>query len=635
MQTSRQNVKKSAAASLRPVARKFLAAFKLQRMQSKSPIEQAIARQDWSLARKFSQTAIEALWFERFVVSVGNRMLNLVNYKKQIDQYRIKSKQTATKPKIAIYTAITGKYDSLKLPEVLDERFDYFVYSDGPVPDSGIYQVRPTSYFNEDPTRSARFIKTHPHWLFRDYDIAIWIDANVMITGDIYPIVETFIDSGKPLAAMPHPHRTTVYQELEACLAFKKDNAEEMIEQVERYRAAGFNGEGLIESSLLLFDLHQPTVATFLDFWWKEIDSYSRRDQLSAGYALNQTNIDWLRLSVPPHSIRDHPLFVITPHAAAVNEAMVELNKKVAHAEIDPFEIKPFAKVKSAQVAAQKNREVDIVLCVHNAPDDVTKCLASLAQHKNSKQRLIIVDDGSGAPTAAILKSFVKKHSWAKLIRHEKAMGYTKAANAGLKASTGELVILLNSDTVVTDSWVEKMADAVFGTPGAGMVGPLSSAASVQSLPDYQSTKNQTAINDLPEGVSIEEMNTYCEQWAPAGYTPFATMLHGFCLGITREVINTVGLFDEKHFPRGYGEENDYCFRAVNAGFGLVVAVNTYVFHAKSKSYSSDVRVSLMQQGTQALRDLYGKRRITNAIRSMQDNPTLVRMRGEAKKLYK
>lgn len=290
--------------------------------------------------------------------------------------------------------------------------------------------------------------------------------------------------------------------------------------------------------------------------------------------------------------------------------------------------------VREQRIAKQGFTRIDIVVCVHNALEDVTNCLEAIKTHRtSSNQKLIIVDDGSDKPTAAYLEKFSEAHDWVSRIRHYKAVGYTKAANAGLKASSGELVILLNSDTVVTDSWAEKMADAIEAT-AAGIVGPLSNAASVQSIPDFRSKNNQTAINELPAGVNPEKMNTYCEEWTPARKLPIVPLVHGFCFGVTREVLNKVGLFDEKNFPKGYGEENDYCLRAADQGFSLVIATHTYIYHEKSKSYDDTKRITLMREGQLTLRKLYGKGRVEKAIRKMVENPQLIHMRNMAKKLY-
>ena len=116
---------------------------------------------------------------------------------------------------------------------------------------------------------------------------------------------------------------------------------------------------------------------------------------------------------------------------------------------------------------------------------------------------------------------------------------------------------------------------------------------------------------------------------------PRVPLVHGFCFGVTREAIDRIGFFDEGRFPNGYGEENDYCVRAVNGGFSLVIATHTYVFHAKSKSYVGPEHVALMKAGSEALGRLHGLARIQRSVRSMQENPILVDLRQRAWSLTK
>lgn len=109
---------------------------------------------------------------------------------------------------------------------------------------------------------------------------------------------------------------------------------------------------------------------------------------------------------------------------------------------------------------------------------------------------------------------------------------------------------------------------------------------------------------------------------------PFVPLVHGFCLSITADVINEIGYFDEEHFPRGYGEENDFCFRAENAGFILAIALDTFVFHAKSKSYVSNERVTYMRDGMSNFVAKHGAERIASAVKFMEENPHLQYMRN-------
>ncbi len=602
--------------------------------------ESACERNDWPGAIKLWSDIQERFGCDddltalaKFNLSIARRINALEAYGEAIGLYLSrKSQKQDNDLKIAVYTAITGAYDSLKLPEQLDARFDYLLFTDAPVGDTGIFCIRPIPYYSFDPTRTARFVKTHPHMLLPDYDIAIWLDANVLIVGDIYPLIEDLLVSGRPLAAFPHPLRTTLEEELQACTQRAKDDAETMKAQVEQYRRAGYRCKDLIESNLMLFDLRSEVLPPFLDAWWTEIDRHSRRDQLSLNYALEKTGVRWQALSKPPDSTRNHPALALVKHAHAgpAHTLIAALGVPMVNPSSGPS----FADIKEQRVAAQCTRRIDIVVCVYNALEDVKVCLHSIAQNRDSEcQRLIIVDDGSDEPTANYLRDYTSAAPWVCLLRNDAPRGYTRAANQGLGATTGELVILLNSDTIVTNGWAEKMADAVFSTPGAGLVGPLSNAASHQSIPSPDGTNGQTAINNLPPGMTPENLNRFCEIWTVAGIIPRVPLVHGFCLGITRAVIERIGMFSEEHFPNGYGEENDYCFRATDAGFSLVVATHTFVYHAKSKSYGPE-RLKLAQAGTAKLRELHGRPRIDRAVRSMRENPVLDTFRGKAAALY-
>lgn len=601
----------------------------------------AEALRRWQTVNRFSNggsdEALSAKWQAKFSISILRRLIKLDYYQSEIESYIKSRAKRQAEPKIAIYTAISGGYDTLRLPEKLDSRLDYILFTDTPIVNTGIYDIRPMPFISADATRTARFVKTHPHQLLADYDMAIWVDANIMITGDIFPFVQEFIKSKKKIAAIPHPQRQTLQEELKACIEKAKDEKSTMIAQVEKYYRFGFETSELIESNFMIFDLSKKQTREFLNTWWSEIDQNSRRDQLSLNYSLHKHKIKWHRLTKFPYSVRTVDSFVLTPHGSSVETLAKEMISTIGNRLKDPFSGVEYSKVKKQRVEEQKKRQIDVVVCVHNALDDVKLCLESVRiNRKSSNQRLIIIDDGSDIPTADYLKEFANKYSdWTKIIRNKSASGYARAANQGLRASTGELVILLNSDTIVTKDWAEKMADAVFSSPGAGIVGPLSSAASHQSIPEHRSSNNQTAINKLPKGLTPEDINRSCEQWTVGNIIPRVPLVHGFCFGISRDTINKIGFFDTKNFPNGYGEENDYCFRAVDAGVGLVLAAHTYIFHAKSKSYSNAKRIKLMKQGNEKLRELYGKERITRAIVTMQKHPMLMTMRAQAKKFYR
>jgi GT2 family glycosyltransferase/glycosyltransferase involved in cell wall biosynthesis len=270
--------------------------------------------------------------------------------------------------------------------------------------------------------------------------------------------------------------------------------------------------------------------------------------------------------------------------------------------------------------------DIDVIVCVHDSLDEVRRCLSSVIPTLESHHTLTIVDDGSNEETAQFLRDFAATHDEVKLIRRDDAGGYTRAANCGIRSSTAEFVILLNSDTQVAKGWWAKLARAAYGASDIGIVGPLSNAASWQSVPDIVGKDGRLAVNPLPSGLTVEDMDRIAESCS-VETCPSVGLVNGFCFAVKREVFETIGLFDEESFPRGYGEENDFCFRAADAGFDIVIATDCYVYHEKSASYSPAARDRLAKETGAILQKKYPGTRIRRAVQACKQNPTLVEIR--------
>ena len=253
-------------------------------------------------------------------------------------------------------------------------------------------------------------------------------------------------------------------------------------------------------------------------------------------------------------------------------------------------------KLEAAEYAVQ----VDIIVCVHNALADVRACLSSIIAKTVPPYRLIVVDDGSALETKEYLENFALSQG-ALLLRNEVASGYTKAANGGLLASSAPWAVLLNSDVIVPYGWLHEMLKVGESDAEIGIVGPASNTASWQSTPELLLNNGDWSDNPFPDNVTIDNMQSIVRSLAPhQGIDlPF---LNGFAFMIRRELLDHIGVFDEETFGEGYGEENDYCIRARDAGWKLVFAANSYVFHAQSKSYSSERRLKLAEAADQNLR---------------------------------
>ncbi len=276
-------------------------------------------------------------------------------------------------------------------------------------------------------------------------------------------------------------------------------------------------------------------------------------------------------------------------------------------------------------------RPASIIICVHNALDDLRQCLSSVVRFTFPPYELILVDDGSGPETRDYLREFASGQG-ARLIRNESAVGYTRAANQGLRAASGDYLVLLNSDTIVAEDWLDRLVMCADSDPQIGLVGPLSNTASWQSVPNVVEN-GDWAANEIPEGRTVNDVAGLVARNVGRAY-PRIGFLNGFCLLVKREVIEQVGYFDEDVFGEGYGEENDYCVRVRKAGLTPAVADDTYVYHLQSRSYSHERRKSLVRRSDPLLRDKHGDRLVDEGLRPCVDGLPILGVRARARAMY-
>ncbi|EIJ43190.1 putative glycosyltransferase [Beggiatoa alba B18LD] len=273
---------------------------------------------------------------------------------------------------------------------------------------------------------------------------------------------------------------------------------------------------------------------------------------------------------------------------------------------------------------------IDVIVCVHNALADVQRCLASIKAYSTTPYRLILVDDGSATETRDFLAQYAQTES-VTLLRNEQARGYTCAANQGLQASQNPYCLLLNSDTIVSHYWLERLIACANSAPEIGLAGPLSNTASWQSIPAIE-CKGDWAENPLPVDMNVQQFAHRVASLSPRLY-PRIAFLNGFCLLIKRAVLEQIGYFDEATFGQGYGEENDYCIRARQAGWELAIADDVYIYHAQSKSYSHERRKQLADRAGQALAEKHGQAVIDAGVTICRQDKVIEGIRIRAKQL--
>ncbi|HET9795989.1 MAG TPA: glycosyltransferase [Thermoanaerobaculia bacterium] len=223
---------------------------------------------------------------------------------------------------------------------------------------------------------------------------------------------------------------------------------------------------------------------------------------------------------------------------------------------------------------------VGIVVPVHGAADAFARCAASLARHTDLRRHALTIvldgpDQGEAEETAREIEGSGAAVS---VIRHERTLGYVASVNEAARVPRGDLV-LLNSDTIVTAGWLEKLAAAAASAAEIATATPFSNDAALCSLPF------PFRANAIPAGWDVDRFASRVEERSERRYPRIPTGV-GFCLYVKRRWLDRLGLFDEAFSP-GYGEENDFCFRALKAGGRHVLDDATFVFHEGGASFGS------------------------------------------------
>jgi len=236
---------------------------------------------------------------------------------------------------------------------------------------------------------------------------------------------------------------------------------------------------------------------------------------------------------------------------------------------------------------------VTVVVPIHNAADDLDRCVATLVRHTTRPARLLLLDDASTQPAMEAVLGRWRGTPGVTIHRYPGNLGFTRTANRGIALAGRDDVVLLNSDTLVGPGWLDGLRVAARSGPRTGTATAVSDNAGAFSVPEYN------LANGMPPWFGTDEMARLVRAGSAALFPAMPTG-HGFCLYLRRDLLDAVGPLDEAAFPRGYGEENDLCMRAVRAGFENAVDDRTFVGHRRSASFGRE-RKGLMAAGRAVL----------------------------------
>lgn len=324
--------------------------------------------------------------------------------------------------------------------------------------------------------------------------------------------------------------------------------------------------------------------------WQREKESYQNLCTWYANtlqYQLGCLLVDTLR----------HPF-----HCFRLPKALYRLAKKYRQQQSEPKDIESnipqnnsseddIADFDFLQIEKQSEKVrqtgVTIIIPVYNAYEELKNCMDSVIKNTTMPYRVFLIDDNStDSRIKELLNSYTQKEN-INLITNPENLGYIKSVNTGIKSCDTD-VVLLNSDTIVTKKWLEKLTTAAYTDKNIMTVTPLSNAAGAFSVPEIN------ADNKLPEGWTLECMAKSVENLSLHIYKHVPTG-NGFCMYIKRTAFESAGYFDEEAFGRGYCEENDFCMRLLSQGFINIISDDTYIFHRHTASFQHEKRKLLQK----------------------------------------
>lgn len=190
---------------------------------------------------------------------------------------------------------------------------------------------------------------------------------------------------------------------------------------------------------------------------------------------------------------------------------------------------------------------ISIIVPIRFRADLTRVCLDSILAYTNDIE-LIAVQEGEDEAIANLLSSYGTR---IKVVHNIVPKGYAGALNTGLKVATGDYYCFMNNDTVVTPRWMDEMLLA-FEDKEVGLVSPT-----------FWGTGDRQSV-DWNDGSQFDNVLD-------------PTSIIGVCFLVSKECLSKVGEWDES-FGHG-GEDFDMTIRVQNAGYKLVIARKSFIYH--------------------------------------------------------
>jgi len=251
---------------------------------------------------------------------------------------------------------------------------------------------------------------------------------------------------------------------------------------------------------------------------------------------------------------------------------------------------------------------VDVLIPVYNGLEHLPRLFDSLFENSTTPHRFIIINDASTDPEVErYIGQRIEGREDCLFLSNSVNLGFPATINRGAQEARGHFVIL-NTDVIVPPDWLQRLMKPIFFDERIASCTPFSNSATIFSFP----LANQD--NTLPDGCTLSRIDTAFRRLSSnIGRKCEALSGVGFCMGINMDTWRSIGEFDAETFQRGYGEENDWCQRAIAAGWRNVLVPNLFAFHAHGGSFPSEEKRALIERNIVLLESRWPNYRLSVA----------------------
>lgn len=240
-----------------------------------------------------------------------------------------------------------------------------------------------------------------------------------------------------------------------------------------------------------------------------------------------------------------------------------------------------------------KQKSCSIIIVTYNSSLFIEACLTPVLEMPDVE--IVVVDNDSKDGTAALLK---ERFPSVTLIALQDNIGFGRACNIGVSASSGSFIFLLNPDAVAPAKAIRTLIEFCETHPRAGIVGGRlvdPSGLPLQSMGDRPTVVRLVLEKPIewmakrvsPCGILHRAIGKYCAKFRLPHVAEPVDWVSGAALCCRRQAWNNTGGFDENFFL--YYEDVDLCLRAAHVGWEVWHVPTTVVSHQSGASFAGNV----------------------------------------------